>query len=152
MATDYLSATDSILSKFKVAWDANSPALVGGSAPTVVYESTESDLKPHPRDSGSPWARIVIRHGDGNKVTLNNEAGTARYRRIGIVWVQVFTKNEGAENWTLGQQLAQVAHRAFEGERFPGGVFTKTATFDRPRDGAWITFDVKANFYWDEIR
>jgi hypothetical protein len=149
-----VEATDLILGQFKTRWDADSGALNGSVVPTIVYEATEPDLKPHPRDSALPWARIVVRHNDAIKVTLNCENGTARYRRTGLAWVQVFVPSDGAEAWTKAQRLAIVAQKAYEGQRAAGGavVFTKAAILDRPKDGPWFTFDIKVNFYWDEVK
>lgn len=154
MATTFVDATDAILSKAKVGWDANSPALNGGTVPVLVYEALEPDLKPHPRDSTKPWARAVVRHNEGaGKVTLNNAEKVARYRRTGLLWVQVFVPAGGADQWTLGQKLAQVALDAVEGKRAGSSVvFLKCSIQDRPRDGNWLTFDVKAGFYWDQIK
>lgn len=155
MAFDYVQAVDAILGTIKVAWDAGTPALTGGPVPQLVFESLENDLKPHPRDGTLPWARAVVRHADASKITLNNDVGTARYRRIGVAWVQVFVPATSAKEWTLGQQLAMVAQNAYEGKRAGEGksvVFTKVSIQDRPKDGAFYVFDVKANFYWDQIK
>jgi hypothetical protein len=152
MATTLVDATDAILSQFRTVWNAGAGALVGGSAPEIVYEALEPDLKVHPRDSSNPWVRIVIRHNDAPKVSLTNAEGVAKYRRVGIVWMQVFCPAAGGQNWTLGQRLAMLAQTAFEGKRAGSVVFTKVAINDRPRDGAWLTFDVKGNFYWEEVR
>jgi hypothetical protein len=152
MATTLVDATDSILSQFRTTWNGGAGALVGGPAPEIVYEALEPDLKVHPRESDNPWVRIVVRHSDGNKVSLAGDQGTGLYIRLGMVWVQVFCPAAGGTNWTLGQQLAMLARDAFEGKRAGAVVFTKVAILDRPRDGAWLTFDVKANFYWHEVR
>lgn len=155
MALQLDSAVDAILTTFKVAWDANTPALNGGAAPAVVYEATEEDLKPHPRVGTAPWARAVIRHGDARKVTLNSNGDRlARYRREGILWVQIFTPVGSPPNWLLCQKLAMVVQTALEGNRAAGDqvVFTKSAIQDRDRDSNWFLYDVKTGFYWDELK
>lgn len=156
MATTLDTAVDAILSTFKVRWDTDTPAITGGDVPLVCYEATEEDLKTHPKDSTLPWARLVIRHANGpGKVTLNNAAGCARYRRTGIVWVQVFTPSGSPPNWLLCQKLARVAQDAYEGKRAAEGnsvVFTKATIIDKPKENAWFRYDVKVEFYWDEIK
>lgn len=153
MALTYEAAVDAILGRLKTKWDADTPALTGSSAPALVYEQKEQDLKPHPRDTGAPWARAVVRHFDAKKVTLNCEAGTARYRRWGVAWVQVFVPSKmGAPGWTLAQRLAMTAQSAYEGQREQGVVFTESIIIEKPKDGALFAFDVKTSFYWDEIR
>jgi hypothetical protein len=153
MATDFESACDAILSTLKVQWDADTTA-VAGAVPALVYEAQEPDLKPHPRDSALPWARVVLRHTGARKATLNNDEGTARYRRTGFVWLQVFAPADSEQGWTLAQRLAMIGQKAYEGKRAAGGevVFTTSAILDRPKSGNWFQFDVKTEFYWDEIR
>lgn len=154
MALTYESAVDAILGRLKTRWDADTPALVSSADPvTLVYEQEEQDLKPHPRDTAVPWARAVVRHFNAAKVTLNCEAGTARYRRMGLVWVQVFVPSTmGAPGWTLAQKLAMTAQKAYEGQRELGVVFTDSIIIEKPKDGALFSFDIKTSFYWDQIR
>lgn len=154
MAIDYVDAEDAILGALKTQWDADTPALNRGVVPQLVYEAEEQDLKPHPRDGTAPWARVVVRHADAMKVTLNNDVGTARYRRVGLVWIQVFAPANDATGRTLGQRLAMVAQKAYEGKRAANGevVFTRAAISERLKDGPWFLFDVKVSFYWDQIR
>jgi hypothetical protein len=153
MAATLVSASDAILSTLKTAWDANAGTIVGGSTPTLVYEALEPDLKPHPRDTGSAWARVVLRHQDSEKVTLNNSDRAARYRRYGLVWVQVFTPRKGAADYTVAQELAAMVRLAFEGRRAAGDAvcFKRATVMDVPPEGSWWRFDVKVDFYWDEI-
>ncbi len=154
--TDIISAIDSILGTLKVAWDANAATFNAGTEPVLVFEATEPDLKPHPRDTAKAWARAVVRHMDSSKVTLVGASG-ARYRRTGIVWVQVFVPATDAAQWTVAQELAAVAQMAYEGNRagpsLPGSVvFTKATILDRPKDGAYFRCDCKVSFTWDEIK
>lgn len=152
--TTFDKATDAILGTLKTYWDAHAGSVNGSVVPTLVYEFLESDLKPHPRDTSKPWARVVVRHGDGNKVTLNNSDGVARYRRLGVAWVQVFVPAAYGSAWTVAQQLAAVAQFAYEGKRALDGtvVFTKVTMSDHARDGASVRKDVKVYFYWDDVR
>lgn len=154
MALSYNEAVDTILSTLKTKWDSDTPALNGGQAPHLVYQFIESDLKPHPRDSGKAWARVTVRHNEGGKASLSNSDGQARYRRIGLAWVQVFVPAKSGSSWTLASSLAGVAAAAYEGKRGIAGpvVFTKVTLEDKPKEGAWVRVDVKARFYWDEIR
>lgn len=155
MALNYATAIDAILGTIKVAWDASTPAITGGAAPTLVYESSEPDLKPHPKDSTLPWARVVVRHADTTKVALGMVSSAARYRRPGMAWMQVFVPANSAKDWFLAQQLAMAAQTAFEGKRTAGSdgvLFTSASIHEVPREAAWFRFDVKVVFYWDQIR
>lgn len=153
---DYITAEDAALGQLRTIWNAETPAITGGAVPTLVFEATETDLNPHPRASGLPWARVVVRHNDGasKKVTLASDQGTARYRRWGMVWVQVYVPGTGAVDRTLAQSLAMLVQKAYEGKRAAAAsmVFLGVAVTERPKDGQWFTWDVKAGFYWDQIR
>lgn len=153
MAITYETAIDAILGTLKTKWDSDTTA-IAGSVPPLVFEADEPSLKVHPKDTTEPWARAVLRHADAFKATLASDTGTARYRRVGILWVQVFTPVGKAENWTLAQRLAAVVQSAFEGQRAGSGdvVFTKSVILDAPRESSWWRYDVRTDFYWDEIR
>lgn len=148
--SDYNTSEDEILSALKTKWDADTPALNGGSVPHLVYEMLESDLKPHPRGSGLPWARASIRHDDAQTASMRGTQGQ-RFRRLGIAWVQVYAPAKSGAAWTLGKNLAQVAQRAFQGHRGGKVAFTRIAIVEIGREGAWVRNDVKAWFQWDEI-
>lgn len=154
MALDYEAAVDAVLTRFKTTMDAGSPALNGAVALPLVFEQTETDMTPHPKDSGIAWARAVVRHADAVKATLANAAGNARYRRMGMMWAQIFVPGIGAKDWTKAQRLAMVAQTGFEGKRTAGDgvLFTSASIVEVPRDGAYFRFDLKVMFYWDQIR
>lgn len=155
MATTLPFASDAILGRFKAQWDADTPALMGSDpVPVIVYEPTEADLKPHPRDTGKPWARITIRHADATRRSFNRDAaGKGKYQRDGLVWVQIFTPRTGAASYLLAQNLAMVAQKAFEGKRAAGDAinFTKAALLDQPPEGSFWRYDIKGEFYWEEV-
>lgn len=153
MADSYQTAINAILSTFTVAWNANTPAVTLGAAPVIVYEDIERDLKPHPSDSTVPWTRIIVRHSDSNKVTLASATGMARYRRVGIAWVQVYVPFVDGTSAPICRALASVARLAFEGKRALSGelVYDKTAVIDRAAENAFLRRDVKVEFHWDEI-
>lgn len=146
-------AEDAILSTLKVAWDANTAA-IAGTVPQLVYEFLEPDLKPHPADSQQPWARVIVRHSDAAKTSLANSDRVSRYRRVGLVWVQIFVPAGFGSAWTKAGDLADVAQAAYEGKRALGGrvVFTKVPIIDVAKDGPWVRKDIKAFFYWDEVK
>lgn len=149
----YTDAENQILDKLKVAWDANTPA-ISTTAPVLVYEFLEPSLKPHPRDTGKPWARVAIRHLHASKAGLTGSDGLARYKRGGMIWMQVFVPAKWASAWTMASELAQVGQNAYEGKRTTAGrvVFTSAVIMDKPQDGAWVRKDMQAYFYWFESK
>jgi hypothetical protein len=152
MPTNYVDAEDTILGTLKTAWDANAPAIFDPTyTPALVYESTEADLKPHPRDGTKAWARAVVRNDDAKKASLGRSpAGLARYRRIGIAWVQVFSPGQVRQRLDSGRTACEHRPTGVRRESRTRGVYTGPVV-DLPLDGNWVRKDVKAFFYWDEI-
>lgn len=154
MALDYETATDAVLARLKEVMDAGSPDLNDAVPLTLVFEPTEPDMAPHPKDSDAAWARAVVRHADAHKATLASASGSSRYRRQGMLWVQIFVPAHSAKDWTKSQRLAMIVQAGFEGTRTPGDgvLFVTSSIIEVPRDGAYFRFDVKVTFYWDQIR
>jgi hypothetical protein len=138
----YNENMDSILRTFKSQWDA--------TGIPVVYELTESDLKPHPRDTGSAWVRVVVRHNDAVQKSLPGPKGKTKYWRYGLVWIQLFVPAVSGASWTAAQDLAEVAQKAYEGKFDPNITYLKAAIEDKPRDNGWVRKDIKVFFHWDE--
>jgi hypothetical protein len=148
MAIGYDDACDAILSIAKVAWDAEAPALNGSVLPTLVYENKEKDLKPHPRDTGKAWARVVIRHATGAAAAL----GQHRFRRTGIVWGQVYVPYADARSPAQTSALARVLQKAYEVTRGSAVSFKDVTVAEKGPDGVFYRVDCTAKFWWDEIR
>jgi hypothetical protein len=135
-------ARDEILAKFHEAWDADTT-----SADVPVLYSDQPQEVP---DSGA-WARITVRHLAGGQVTLSNSSGSRRFRHEGTIFVQIFTPfNDGME---LGDDLAMIAQRAFEGEvTSPGRViFRRVRINEIGQDGQWFQTNVLVDFEYDDI-
>lgn len=144
---DVVDATDLILGALRTRWLADTPAITG-TAPTLVYEPTEPDVTPHPRDTAEPWARVTVRHATGKAASLGNR----RFVRTGTVWVQIFVPFTDGEAWTIAQRLAQVAQNAYEGQQVGGVLFPSVATPERGRDGSFWRHDCVATFEYHEIK
>lgn len=154
MSLNITSAVDAILGRFKTQWDADTPAITT-TAPTVVYESIESTLRPHPSDTSAPWVRVTIRHATSRKATLNSQ--TARYRRTGFIFVQVFVPWVDGTSYDQVDLLAAVAQDAFEGKTAGdddghGVVFTNAVVKEMPKDGIFLRRDCIVEYYWDSIK
>lgn len=141
-----VDATDAIIARFMEQWTADAGTVVGGSAPVVVNEATEADLKPHPRDTGDPWARITVRHATGNARAL----GSKLFGKTGTVFVNVFVPFTSGDAYTTAQRLAEVAKNAYEGKRTGGVTFPSVATPERGREGSWWRADCIASFSYLE--
>lgn len=148
MASTYTTAVDSILATLKETWDTDTPALNGSAVVALVYEDTEKDAKPHPRETGAAWARVSVRHEGARAAAI----GGRKYRRTGMVWVQVFVPHTDGLAKDKAQALAAVALKAYESARGSLVSFKDAAVIDKGPEGAWIRADCTARFWWDELR
>lgn len=144
---DLIAATDAIIARLMTDWIALTPAITGGSPPAVVDEATEQDMKPHPRVTSAPWARVTVRHSTGRAAALGNDL----HRRTGNVFVEVRVPFSDGSAYTLCQRLAAVAQKAYEKRADAGVSFTSSALQERGREGTWYRIDVQAAFRWDEL-
>jgi len=142
MSATITQARDEILAKFHATWD-----VTGASADVpVLYSDVAQDVP----DRGS-WARITVRHNQGYQATLSGTIGSRRFRREGIVTVQIFTPfaDGGVDN----DALATIAQQAFEGEvTSPGRViFRRVRINEVGQSGQWFQTNVLADFEYDHI-
>jgi hypothetical protein len=136
-------ARDEMLSVFTAAWEGDPT-----SAPVpVLYPDRAQEIP-----TQGPWARARVQHNASAQVTLSGEAGARRFRRTGVVSVEIFTPT--GDGLTLSDQLAMIASRAFEGVTTEPGrvIFRNVRVTEAGQDGAWHKTDVLADFEYDEVR
>lgn len=144
-------ARDYILDKFKLAWDTNSPAINGGTAPDIEY----SNLQPsqaHLGKGNRAWARATVRHGSGEQRSFGT-SGNRIFTRRGIVTIQIFTP-AGKQGLVLADRLGKVAVDAFEGEETSTGDvwFRNVAYREIGVDGNWFQVNALAEFEYDAVK
>jgi len=140
--TSHAAARDAIGTKLKTAWDAQTPPV-----PLMLYDDVKGDV---PKD-GISWARVQVRHNESNQVTLGEVAGR-RFRRFGIVLVQIFTPfGDGLD---AADAFAKVANDAFEGEETSPDevIFRNVRVNEIGQSGDWFQTDVLADFEWDQVK
>lgn len=104
-----------------------------------------------PDDSQKPWLQVIARHGGGGQASLAGASGTQRFRRTGLMAIQINTP-KGDGNST-SDSIAGMILSALERPATTTGVWFRNV---RPLDigvrGAWYRFDVLADFEYDEIK
>lgn len=148
MSLTITEARDEILALLKAAWDAGSPS----QGLTLMYPDVKIS-KPEAASNGEApaWARAQVQHASGSQATLANHEGQSRFRRSGIVTVQIFTPF--GTGLVLADQLATIVKNAFEGVQTPSGVIFRDVTPNEiGEDGPWFNVNVLAQFEYDEIR
>ena len=136
-------ARDEILTYFTAAW---APTGV-----TLLYDDLPHDL---PEDAS--WARITVQHNTFTQVTLGGKValggGGSRFRRNGLVTVQIFTPS--GDGLTTADPLVDLAVDAFEGEDTGSDriEFRNARANEVGNDGAWHQTNVTAEFEYDRVK
>lgn len=129
---------------FKAAWEAEE---ISRDLP-VLYGDVPGLLPP----SEGNWARITVQHQEGFQATLSGATGNRRFRRLGVVTVQVFT--EFGDGQVDADALGIITKNTFEGEvTSPGRVIFRNVRLNEVgQDGQWFQTNVLADFEYDEVR
>jgi hypothetical protein len=153
MATTLEVATREIFVLLKAAWDANAAAVVGGSPlPTLPFLFEDINWNGRPTtDIQTAWARVTIRHSNGEQSTLADRTGKARFTNYGIVLIQVFAPMRDNTGAMVSRRLASVVKAALQGKATANVWFRQATYMDVGREGTWYQFNVSANFEWDEV-
>lgn len=136
-------AVDEICAVFKTAWDTT------GHGSRVKYDNVgNTSVPPSGQD---PWARVAIRHATSAQASLSGTVGSRRFRRTGVLTVQVFEPaGQGLSGTT---DLPKIVQDAFEGVSTPGGVwFRDVAINEIGPDKSYFQTNVVAFFEYDEIK
>lgn len=138
-------ARDEILTLFKDAWDTL------GSAPQVIYDDSPADL---PDDAS--YVRITVQHTASSQVTLGGKVSLGgagrRFRRTGIVAVQIFTPV--GDGLTANDTLVDFTVDIFEGESTGSDrvEFLNVRSNELGADGPWFQTNVVAEFNYDRVK
>ena len=149
MAT-LVTATDDILSKFKVAWEtpgADSD-LGGGNYVSVYWPNTDKDA---PTDVSIEWVKIhPLDLGKGSHSGIGS--GTGRYTRVGFIIFQIFT--EKGQGPYRANELAQIILDAYDGERTDNGViFLDTEVVNvGVEEGGWFQTNITVQYEFDQFK
>lgn len=141
----YEEARDEILAHFTTAWNAQA------SPPLLLYDDKPRDL---PKDA--VYARVTVQHNVSSQVTLGGKpslgGGGRRFRRNGIVTVQIFTPF--GDGLTTADPLVDLAVDAFEGEDTGSDriEFHEVRANEVGHDGVWHQTNVLAEFEYDRVK
>lgn len=131
---DYTTAWLSIADYFKTAW--------GGAVPLFLDDDAATP-------DTNTWARLNIRHTDGEQATMG-APGSNRFRRFGIVTVQIFQK-QGSYG-IAGRELAENALAIFAGIENDAITYYNGSVREIGNDGrGWYQINVITEFRYDEI-
>lgn len=145
MSLTRAQAIDEICARATHAWVITA-AQAGGR---LKYPDVASKLVPP--DDQLPWATITLRHTSSTQATLAGELGRRRFRRSGVVTVQVF--EPAGQGLAKAVDIPQIIQHAFEGHATAGGIWFRNVTLSEiGQSGAFHQTNISAIFEYDEIR
>lgn len=142
-------ARDDIIELFRTAWKADTESQSVG----LVYWDVPSSAPTGHDANGDPvsWARVFVQHTGGGQASLSGDTGRRRWRRTGVVTVQIFTPY--GTGLSKADKLSMVAMRAFEGQSTSSGIWFRDVNFQEVgQDSIWFQSNVSATFEYDEVR
>lgn len=138
----YQDAYDEIMDHFTTAWNAQTPPV-----PLLLYTGKTGETP-----NEAPFARITVQHNESNQRSVGGNVGNRRFRRFGIVTVQVFAlSGDGLQE---AHRLANIANNAFEGQKtgLDRVTFRNCRINEIGEDGPWFQVNVVADFDWDAVK
>ena len=134
---NYPEADAAIKNYFATQWN---------NATEVAYDDVKFDVP-----QGQTWARLNIQFADGSQASTGSP-GSNKFRKEGIVTVQVFAPEGGASVSTL-TTVNQVMNIFEAKARINGILFKNVRAISDGNDGAgWHQVNVKADFEFDTIK
>jgi len=150
MALTITEAVNEIMDVIFTAWTATVAPL---GYETLLYED---NTQPRPEDvdiNGDVpnWGRASVQHLDGFQPTLTSDTGTRRFRRLGQVTVEIYSRQG------KGRSTSDIASQAIldsmEGKTTPGDViFRRVRLIELGQTGPWFRVNVLASFEYDEVK
>jgi hypothetical protein len=137
---------DEILLHFTTKWNAGTAPI-----PLLLYDDKARDLP-----TNASYARITVKHNVFPQVTVGATVAKGgngvRFRRFGIVTVQVFTIS--GDGLTNSDNLVDLALDAFEGEKtgLDRIEFRNARANEIGQDGPWFQTNVIAEFVYDRVK
>lgn len=116
-----------------------------GTAIPLILDDDENE----PPDDKDTWARLNIRHNQGEQSTMG-APGSNRFRRFGFVTVQIFQKQ--GDYGIAARELAENALALFAGVENNGINYFNGTIREIGNDGrGWYQINVITEFRYDEI-
>jgi len=148
MPATYEEAIDQMSAFFKVAWDANTTAIVG-YVPEVFWPGVEKENAP---DVAKYWARFTQEGVNEEQTTLTGDAGCQRFTPEGLIVIQVFCPKLDSVSMENGRKLATVGKEAYRGKKTSGGIWFRNVKIkELTPEAKWNRFNVIAEYEYDEI-
>ena len=112
----------------------------------ILYEDVDGDK---PSSGDISWCRISVKHVTGNQSTLSNNNGIRRYKRTGILIVQLFAGI--GTGMSLSDKYSKIIVDSLDGKSTTSGVWLRNVRVNEVgRDGSWFQTNIFADFEYEE--
>ena len=141
------AARDDIMGAVQTQWDAGSTA-----GELLLYED-RAGARPSANVAGAVqlWGFVQVRHISSERVTLAGTAGSRRFRRDGLLTLQLFIPQ--GDGLVLMDAIGQEFLNALEGKTTTNGVSLRNVrVVEVGEDGPWFQANVLANYDYDEVK
>ena len=142
-------AVDDILKVVGDAWTATAIPL-GFEA--MFFEDNDQPTPDAVDGNGDvrQWGRSSVRHLQGFEPTIRRGTGQGRYRQLGQLVVQVYSRQ--GDGRATSDTVVQALQDAIQGTCTPNGVvFRQVSGNEVGQSGVWYQVNVQANFEYDRI-
>jgi len=146
MSVTTATARDEASTLFFDHWRAHAHEVWEQGVPEIVWQgvSTDGDVA----RSDVPWARFSMLHNEAPQRTFGT---TARFERMGVIIVQVFSPTSFEEGLEIAEGLAVVARNAYEGRTTPSGVWFRNSRLQEAGvTKPWWQVNMSTEFTYEE--
>jgi len=111
--------------------------------PGVVH--TFGDVETDPPDADT-WVRVSTLSGAQTQVSMGK---LRRFRRVGVVIVQIFVPAGGGDG--VARELADSVAAIYQGRTVNGVIFRGTGLTRVGADGAWVQYNASTPYQADDL-
>ncbi len=148
---DVEQAWDQLCDLIRLPWEADTPAVNGGTVVVLGFPGTGFERPTAPQDprDATPWAFFNWQHVDGGQLTFGPQ-GQKRHGSSGTATLEIYAP--GRDGLTLAHRLAKIGQNALKNGKTLGGLVTLRVRLDEAGDdGPWYHINVLADFEYDVI-
>jgi len=126
------------------AWKANPDSTV---YPIYFYDVDDNK----PSDGLEVWCRVSVTHVTGSQATLSNQDNKRRWRRTGILMIQLFTPI--GTGLSLSDKYSKIIVDALDGSSTDSCAWVRNVRVNElGREGTWCQTNIIADFEYDEVK
>lgn len=111
----------------------------------AIYDDTAKAVP----DTSIKWVRIMVKHGNGSRVSLRRADAKSKHTQSGFLFLEIYTPREGGlvDSDTISAAFADSLRNFSDGDIW----INEVSEIEMGPDGFWFRSDVIASFEYDLI-